>query len=370
MDKYSLKQKVLTLIAVSVAILVIVPIFFQTNSSENKNVIHDNLGNTWGPSEKNLTFAFSILQENGELWLPFNTTITVTQNLYVSKNGVKIHGEQSTIHFDNGARLISSAYPTSGNDTVRFSKGLDNIQLDNFRFTGDGQLEFTLGNNTVLQNITAENTSCRRPGAFRFVLPRSVQSVSGLSVVNCHASKVWFHGFIINSALPGIYEISNVLFDKCTSTYAGFEYPGRGTRNNNTGNWSVGFDLADNYADSKLTIRNVLIRNCSSEYSWESGFHMENNPIKINVTFENCASNHNGQKRMYVHVNETVFYCSGYLLSSSGVLLRNCEANYNSRYGYNCEGTTKPIMRNCVGINNRDGLCDNCNCIGMQGTSR
>ncbi len=365
MNKYSLKRKRLRfrlLIIVLIAFIMVFSYFFLTNSHQLSNVIHDNRGHQWGPSGKNLTVAFSTLEENGELWLPYNKTITVTDNLCLSKNGVKIHGEQSTILFTNGARLISSAHPTSGNDTIRFSKGLDNIQLDNFRFTGEGQLEFTLGNNTLLQNIRAENTYSKGPGAFRFVLPRSVHSVSGLSVINCHAYKVWYHGFIINSALPGTYEIRDVLFDTCTSSYAGYEYPGRGTRGNISGNWSVGFDIADNYAGSVLTIRNVLVRNCTSEYSWESGFHMENAPTKINVVFDNCTSNYNGQKRSYVSVSNKTFYCSGFLISSSGVTLRNCEANDNSRYGYKCEGATKPVMINCVGKNNRDGLCNNCDC--------
>jgi hypothetical protein len=309
-----------------------------TQPDQPPMMIRDNQGNIWGASGKNLTDAFSALKENGELWLP-STTFTVTENLCLSKNGVKIHGGHCTIIFTNGARLISSAFPRSGSDTTRYSKGLDNIRLEDFTCTGDGQLELTLGSNTVVRNITVEDTSCRRPGAFRFVLPTSVHHVSGLSVVSCHADKVWYHGFMINSALPGLYEIRNVLFDACTSSYAGFDYPRRGIRSDNNGNWSVGFDLAENYADSHLTIRDVLVRNCTATDSWESGFHMENEPTKINVSFENCISNDNGQKRTHVGVEGKTFYCSGFLVSSSGVTLRHCEANGNTRYGFYCQGT-------------------------------
>ena len=316
--------------------------------------IRDNLGNTWEPTGENLVLAFQTLQDNGELWLP-STTMTVTENLVVSKSNVKIHGGNAKIVFENGSKLISSKNPYMTSDTLRFASGNDYLTLSDFTFTGDGQLEIVLGNHTQLSNVRAEYTYCKRPGAFRFVLPTHGY-VHNLSVIKCSAYKVFWHGFVINSALAGTYEISDVLFYGCKSSYAGWEYPGRGVRTD--GNWSVGFDIAENYGGSILTVRNVLVKDCLSEYSWESGFHMENSPTKINVTFENCKANYNGQKRNYVDVTGKTYYCSGFLASSSETLMKNCEANYNTRFGFRCSGNAR--IQNCMGVGNWEAFSNGC----------
>jgi len=355
---------ILTKIVIAIS-LVMVLVFIGVYGDPHRYVIRDNLGNEWEPTGSNLVIAFQSLQENGELWLPsppwpLARTITVTNDLCISKEGIKIHGGDSFIVFSNGSRLISSANPTSTSQAVRFSKGLDNIQLEDFTFTGDGQLEITLGNNTLVRNVKAEYTYCMRPGAFRFVLPSSVPKVSGLTVKNCEAYKVWWHGFQINAVTTNHVKIENVLFEDCISRYAGWEYEGRGVRTDANGNWSVGFGLAENYGcGSCITVENVTVIDCISEYSWESGFHLEEAPTKINVVFENCKSNHNGQKREYVDVVGKTYYCSGFIASTSGVTLKNCEANYNTRWGYYLGNLgNMPILINNGGTGNWEGLCN------------
>jgi len=326
------------------------------NPADYPLMIRGNLGNVWEPTGENLVIAFNSLQENGELWIP-SGTFTVTNNLCISKDGVKIHGagDGTVIVFSNGARLLSSRYPTPTNDSKRWSMGPDNIQLDNFKFTGDGQLEMVLGNNTLVQNVKAENIYCMKPGAFRFILPTKVAEVSGLTVVGCSCYRVWWHGFSVNCALAGTYMIENVLFEDCASRYAGFEYEGRGPRGN--GNWSVGFDFAENYYDAVMTIKDVIVRNCVAEYNWESGFHMEYTPTKINVLIENCVANYNGQKRNYLNTTGQTAYCAGFLSDDySGVTIKDCVANYNTKHGYHLATCTTLV--NCVGTGNWLGLCN------------
>ena len=105
-----------------------------------------------------------------------------------------------------------------------------------------------------------------------------------------------------------------------------------------------------------MTIKDVIVRNCVAEYNWESGFHMENKPTKINVLFENCVSNYNGQKRNYIDTTNQTAYCSGFLSGSSGVTIKDCSANYNTKYGYYL-GTNTTII-NCIGDGNWLKLCN------------
>ena len=324
---------------------------YPGDNNKTLHMIYDNLGRIWEPTGENLVIAFNSLQKNAELWIP-SGKFYVNKNLCISNDGIKIHGhgDDTIIVFSNGAKIISSLYADSSSDTKRWSIGLNNIQLDNFKFTGDGHLELVLGNNTLVKNVKAENIYCKKPGAFRFILPNKVPKVYGLKVIGCSCYKVWWHGFVINSPLSGTYTIEDVLFEDCAVRYAGFEYEGRGPRNDMNGNWSVGFDFAENYQESKLTIKDVIVRNCIAEYCWESGFHMENDPIKINVLIENCKSNYNGQKRNYINTTGETAYCSGFLSRSSGVIIKNCQANYNTKYGYYISDSTTLI--NCIGNNN------------------
>ena len=320
-------------------------------SSKANPMIYDNSGHSWPATGTNLVTAFSSLTSNAELWLP-KVRFEVASNLCIGHNGIKIHGNGTIINLTN-SRIISSANPTSGTDSVRFARGLDDIELDNITFSGDSQLEMTLGNNTILRNMTAENTYCQRPAAFRFVLPTNVPLVSDLTVVDCHTYRVWWHSFQINSPVENeTCHIKNILFNRCTSEYAGYEYEGRGTRNDGNGNWSVGFSPTDDYS-SNLTVENLLMKNCTSEYSWQSGFHMENSPTKINITIENCKSNNNGQIRYYYNVSGKTYYCSGFLVDSGSVTLKNCKANNNTRYGF--WGSAFPIFINCSGTGNWEG---------------
>jgi hypothetical protein len=316
--------------------------------------IYDNLGNVWEPTGTNLATAFSSLQENGELWFPCSQTITVASNLYIEHDGIKIHGRNSTIIFTN-ARLVSSAFASSGSDTTRFTQGLDDIILEDFTFIGTGNLEIVLGDNTIVRNVHAEEIYCQRPGAFRFVVPTGDSTVDGLTVTGCSANKVWWHGMVINSVMSGsVYDVQNVLFERCQVKYAGYQYEGRPFPRVD-GNWSIGIDICENYDSSDLTVSNVLVKDCTAEYCWESGFHQEDSPVKVNVKYENCVSNNNGQKRNYMTLNPSdTFFCSGFLVSTSGVTLQNCQANQNKRYGFFTRGSV--TMTGCTGVENSDGL--------------
>lgn len=329
----------------------------STTSLSSSAKIVNSKGNSWPASGKNIQIAIDNLNGPGEVWLPA-ATLDVDKNIYIYRPGTKIHGQGSskTIIVFHNARLISSKNADSSSDTKNFQSGLDNIQLDNFKFTGNGNLELTLGKNTQLYNINGENVTCDRPGAFRFIIPTGTKYAYNLMVTNCRTYKTHWHGFFIN-ALTSYSTIENVKFTACAAKYAGWPYPAENK-------WSVGFHLCEYYGSSKqgdMTIKNVMIKDCTAEYNWESGFHFEVRPNKINVTLDHCIAQYNGQK--FYYYKESYPYMSGFMGLLKDITLRNCISNYNTHVGYKGSTATgfKPaVFINCVGKGNFDSLSDHC----------
>jgi hypothetical protein len=327
-----------------------------SNPQPTSNKITNSKGNSWSASGDNIQVAINNLNGPGDVWLPA-ATLTVNKNIYISRSGVKIHGQGSkTVIVFHNARLISAKNADSTSDTQNFQGGLDNIQLDNFKFTGNGNIELTLGKNTQLYNIFADNVTCDRPGAFRFIIPTGSKYANNLIVSNCHTYKTCWHGFFIN-ALAAYSTIENVKFLGCTARYAGWPFPAENK-------WSVGFHLCEYYGSTKqgdMTIKNVLIKDCTAEYSWESGFHFEVRPDKINVTLDHCVAQYNGQKWHYY--NESYPYMSGFMGLLKDITLKNCVSNYNTHCGYKgstATGFKSAVFINCTGKGNFDGLTDRC----------
>jgi hypothetical protein len=322
----------------------------------NLHFIENSRGLKWPPIGENIQKAIDNLNGPGEVWLP-ESTMEVYKKIYISKSGIKIHGQgmDKTIIVFHHSGIISSQNPFSNVDTIRFKRGVDDIQLDNFKFTGNGQFEMTLGNNTRLYNIKGENIT-RGPGAFRFVIPSGTKYANGLIVINCHTYKTVSHGFFINTLEAGC-TIENVTYSGCSARFAGWPFAA-GSR------WSVGFDMCEHYGDAEygdMTIKNVLVKNCVSDNNWESGFHFESRPHKINVTLDHCLAQNNGQKRFYY--NESYVYCSGFMGLNDDITLINCIANNNTHFGFFCSsyrGFPPSRLINCNGFDNRDGLFKSC----------
>jgi len=318
-------------------------------ATADSTLIHDNHGHTWAATGTNLVAAFNALQTNSELWIPAGTYYITNGNLAITKNGVKIHGAgpSTVISFSNGARLISGQYASATTDSVRYRYGVNNLLLENFKITGKGCIELVLGDNTKLQGITATKITACRPAAFRFILPTNDHSCTGLQVIDCHTSQTWAHGFQINAVQPNGYNtLSNVLFDNCSASWAGFLPTGRPSGNS----WSVGFDLGEGYSQCALSTPSTTVRDCRADHNWECGFHMES-VVQRSLTFIHCQADYNGQKRVYSHPSK--YYCSGFV-AENGVSLYNCEASYNTNYGV--LSRNHPIISGLSGTGNWEGL--------------
>lgn len=314
------------------------------------SVIHDSNGHTWSPTGSNLVAAFKALQTNTELWIPAGTFSVTSGNLAITKNGVKIHGSGSStvISFSNGARLISGLYASSGSDSQRYKYGVNNLLLENFKITGNGCIEIVVGDNTRLQGIDATNIVVGRPAAFRFILPTSDHSSSGLVVRDCHTSHTRGHGFLINGVAPkGYNTLSNVLFDNCSASWAGFTPSGQPAGNK----WTTGFDLGEGYSGCEVSTPSTMVQYCSADHSWECGFHIET-AVQRSLTFNHCTANYNGQKRIY-QPSASQYYSSGFV-AEGATRLYYCSASYNTNYGVMNRGGA--VIVGLTGTGNWNGL--------------
>jgi hypothetical protein len=331
------------------AFVVISTLAFATPVSA-ASVIHDSNGHSWSPTGSNLVAAFKALQTNTELWIPAGTYSVSSGNLAITKNGVKIHGSGSStvISFSNGARLISGLYASSTTDSQRYKYGVNNLLLENFKITGNGCIEIVVGDNTRLQGIDATNIAASRPAAFRFILPTNDHTSSGLVVRDCHTYRTRAHGFQINGVAPNGYNtISNVLFDNCSASWAGFTPSGKPSGNL----WSTGFDLGEGYSDCDVNTPSTMVQYCSADHNWECGFHIET-AVKRSLTFNHCTANYNGQKRIY-QPSAKQYFSSGFV-AESGTKLYHCTASGNTNFGVMNRGS--PVIVSFAGSGNWNGL--------------
>lgn len=345
------------ILGLSIALMFIIPISSYSVPAATPTYIKDNHGHTWAPTSTNLINAFKTLQTGSELWIPSGTYDISNANLVITKNNVKIHGAgtSTVFNFKNGGRVISGQYASASSDDVRYRYGVNNLLLENFRVTGYGSIEVVVGDNTTLKGITADHILTMadniRPAAIRFVLPTLDHSSTGLKVIHCTTYKTFDHGFQINGvANYGSNTLTNVLFDNCSASWAGYQYPGR--PQDYKWNWSVGFDLGEGYNHCSVNLPSIRAQYCTSNYNWEGGFHMES-IVQRSLTLSHCRADYNGQKRVKYPNTTAKYYCSGFV-AENGVTLSYCTANYNTHYGVLKRNS--PVIVGMTGVGNRDGL--------------
>jgi hypothetical protein len=94
-------------------------------------------------------------------------------------------------------------------------------------------------------------------------------------------------------------------------------------------------------------MRNSTIINCTANYNYQSGFHMESYPIKENIKIIGCTAIGNGTGT----ASQTI--ASGFSCVCEGTTLVNCYAKNNKLRDYNMHGNT-------VRIQNSHGEIINC----------
>jgi len=167
-------------------------------------------------------------------------------------------------------------------------------------------------NNSRMKFYNIKNTCDEtRLGAFT-IWTTNDNIIEDIVFMNCYAHECGTFGFY-NTGDGDVREIRNVRYIDCHAYKCGYS-----TR---FSDWIVGFDVAEYLT----AIEDCVLIGCSANYSWESGFHLEDAPNKTNVMFLGCISEYNGQK-------PSANYGAGFLVSS-GVSLYNCQTKGNAVAG-------------------------------------
>jgi len=162
------------------------------------------------------------------------------------------------------------------------------------------------GNNYSIHDI--KNVAL---GGIDFEVYSNAGTTSNISFVRCDANNPDSFGFFVGGESTPC-NVTNLVFFDCSVENAGVA----STRANM---WATGFDFAE-YAGE--TISNLTAMKCSVNGAWESDFHTEESPLKVNFVILDCAATGAGQK-------PGATYGAGYLIS-----------DYNSGDGFIVNGNT------------------------------
>jgi len=192
-------------------------------------------------------------------------------------------------------------------------------EVRDMRITGSVSL-FIIESHVTVQNVTM---TVDRSKAAAFYIYANNRILEDFSFQNCTALNCETHGFLNN----GEGEVRNVKFvryNNCRSLNAG--------RMEQYDPWVTGFDLTES-----VNLFHCLVQNCTAQGAWESGFHMEDDPVKVNVVLRNCSSLQNGQKRTEVLPT----FGAGFLLSGDTTAI-DCISDGNLN-GYLCYNGARAV---------------------------
>jgi len=246
-------------------------------------------------------------------------------NILMGSGSVSGQGpEQTVLVFSNRAHLYANTTATQ--------------TIEGFSFSGAGYptkdwhgVITVQGPNKTLKNLvgTADNTI---QAVYLFLTnPDIGHPIKNIRVENCHAVDANTYGFVHSQwyyqdpPFEPVNEYSthtDIFYKDCTAKRLGSA----------TGfnPWITGFDFAE-----MNHIKNLLVQNCVAEEIWESGFHFEYDPVKINCVIEDCVSIRNGRKPYVANpVIGTTYFGSGYYAPKGDVTHRRCYSEENSWYGF------------------------------------
>lgn len=198
--------------------------------------------------------------------------------------------EQTRLHFSSPANL-----EVREQDEVR-----------DLKITGSASL-FIVESHVKVQNVTMTVDRSKKAA---FYIYANNKSLEDFTFLNCSALNCGTHGFM-NNGEGTESRVSFVRYFNCRSLNAGLieRYDP----------WTTGFDLTES-----VDLYHCLVQNCTAQGSWESGFHIEDSPRKVDVVLEDCTSLLNGQKRSVAPPK----FGAGFLLSGDTTAI-DCVSDEN-----------------------------------------
>jgi hypothetical protein len=252
-----------------------------------------------GKDDQNqIEVAINSLPKTGGMVVLAAGTYQCSDDLHLNQR-VKLIGmgeERTLLHFSAPADLVVREH-----DEVR-----------DLKITGSTSL-FIVESHVKIENVTMTVDQSKAAAFYVYADNRSLED---FSFQNCSALNCGTHGFM-NNGEGEQSRISYIRYSNCRAVNAGL--------NTRYDPWTTGFDLTE-----LVDLEHCRVYNCTAEGSWESGFHIEESPKKVDVVLENCVSLRNGQKQSVTPPK----FGAGFLLSGDTQAI-NCtsDGNYN---GYLC----------------------------------
>lgn len=310
-----------TKIAILIVLLLSVSVLFSACVEEeyhgDTSMITDKDGMTYTPTSSNLQIA---LDKGGTVWLPGDGIIDFVSYVYIREEGTILRGSGngSVLNLDPGRLVVRCSY----------------VDFYDFKMIGSQGIYITpeapgidLGHYNICC-VEANIKTGSLAGAV-MIYPNDGEitdvTVRNYNAINCGGFGLLFGGW-------GSYKkVTNVLIEDCKFINCG-RWEGRYI--SGAESWVTGLDICE-----QCDIEDVVVRRCFFSGNWESGFHAESAPTKVNVLVEDCLSVNNGQK-------PSATYGRGYLISG-GMTLKNCKSRNNTMgfYVANHKGVARII--NC-----------------------
>lgn len=215
--------------------------------------------------QQQIQSAIKSLPQTGGTVVLAAGTYQCSTDLRLSKR-VRLTGmgeEQTELHFSKPADL-----EVREQDEVR-----------DLKITGSASL-LIIESHVNVQNVTMTVDRSKKAAFYIYANNRPIEDFSFL---NCSALNCGTHGFM-NNGEGEQSRVSYVRYLNCRSLNAGLT--------ERYDPWVTGFDLTES-----VDLYHCRVQNCTAEGSWESGFHIEDSPRKVDIVLENCNSLRNGQKR-------------------------------------------------------------------------
>lgn len=339
----------------------------------NELLISNSKGHTWPRVGSNVQKAIDDLgSTGGTVYLPVTTDLpnkwlSNVPNINIKYNGINITGygpEKTRLQLTGSYGLCASKSP--GGSNSNWKSGLQNIKLSNFAFTGKG-LILCIRKYGTLENLYGFDVNTY---AIRLVCPYETDTngdgwtdstnarTEYVTLKNCKLERISTFGFLLNFNVLKGCKYKDITFDSCYVSKAGY-----GTTS--TSRWSVGYDFGEafnlktGHENNEGTVENLKVINCQAYECWESGFHFENKIKKLNIRFEGCIANNNGQKYIQTEPDGGEAwrspYGAGYFHSykanpsDNGMVFVNCVANGNGAWGWRDGSANCPTFTGCSG---------------------
>jgi hypothetical protein len=231
------------------------------------------------------TFGWAIKQANKRVYVPAGTWNINSAVKFAS--GVTLFGDGS------GTSGTILNFAATGSFIRMLAYNVDDINMHDFRVTGNGRIEIRADSGSTHHGYTLTNIVAYRTTSSGFVTWTATKAtLQDISFYRCQAIETKGCGFYIGGDYSNQDAASthtnagwtkNIYFEDCKALWCG--------KNGPTTPYVCGFDLSEG-----TNIRNMDLVRCQSDYNWMDGFHFERSPYTLDCVFTDCSASYNGQK--------------------------------------------------------------------------